>query len=347
MKRTKVHDVLENGYYGNEVTLWIIRWQNLLSKLLHSKLLASVFMFYIPIMVTGYILQENYDYKIFSNGIIIALLWIAIAPFVIQNALQHVITFFYTHKHVFQNQEEWGTLYRNEIKRIKSSRYLVFCLPWGIITSLVFLCCAFTEAPLLIQFWVTGSFFILFFVSSIGFYGVYVLITMIQNICTADIIFNPFHPDKFGGISDFGDFAVRIALYFSSGALVLPLVYEVVENIAIEYNSLSIVIYFFAGFFIVVMLAAFFVPILEIKKLADYAKERIMVESRNKLDKMTADFKKSDDFNLKQFIEKLLYYHLNHSKLSELKNYPWDFRVWLSSVHHFLYQYVWHSCKHF
>ncbi len=319
--------MLKNEDNRKEVTLWIIRWQNFLSRLFHSKLLASVFTFYVPIIITGYIFQVKYGYKIFSRGVFIALLWIAFAPLLIQNVLKLINTFFYTHKHIFRNQGELETLRNNEIKRIQSSRYLLFGLPWGIIISAVILYSSYNDAPFLIQFWAGISFFILFFVSSIGFYGIYVLITMMRNICAADILFNPFHPDKFGGISDFGRFAVKGALYFSSGALVFPLAFEIIANISNGSNFLTIAIYCLAGFFTSMMFASFLIPILQIKKFVDPKKEHIILDSRDKLDKMIAEFKKGKDLDIKQGVEILMYYYFNHSKLLEIKDYPWDFRV--------------------
>ena len=298
-------------------------------------------------MIAGYIFQVKYGYGIFSRGVLIALLWIAIVPLLIQNALKLVITFFYTHKHVFRNQGEWETLRNNEIKRIQSSRYLLFGLPWGIITSAVILYSIYNNAPFPIQFWAGISFFILFFISSIGFYGVYVLITMMHNICTADILFNPFHPDKFGGISDFGRFSVKVSLYFSSGALVFPLAFEIIANISNGSNFAAIAIYCLAGFFAFTLFASFLIPILQIKKFVDPEKERIILNSRDKLEKMIAELKKSKDLDIKQGVEILIYYYFNHSKLLEIKDYPWDFRILLEFSLSFIIPIGVQSCKYF
>ena len=319
--------MLENVNYDGKATLWIIKLQLFFSKIFFSKLIASAFIFYMPIMIVGYILQKICDYKIFSNSIIIALLWIAIAPFLIQDAFEHINLFFCKHKHIFQNLDEWESLYKKEITYIQSSRYLFFGLPWGILGSLVVIFTTFDNAPVSIQLWMGVSFFILFFVSSFGFYGVYVLVTMMQDICSADLKFNPFHPDNFGGISDLGRFSVKIALYFSSCAFVFPLAFEIISKISNGEVSLVVLTYLLFGLVIFALIASFLIPILEIKKFADAQKELILLESRNELDKMIENFKKNQDLNIKQCIEIIMYYNFNYSKLMELKVYPLDFRV--------------------
>lgn len=319
--------MLKNEANIEEMTLWIIKWQIFLSRLFHSKLLASAFIFYIPIMITGYILQVKYDYEIFSRGVLIALLWIAIAPLLIQNALNLINTFFYTNKHVFQNQEEFETLRNNEIKRFQSSRYLLFGLLWSIMISVVILYSTYSNAPFLIQFWAFISFFILFFVSSIGFYGVYVLITMMRNICAADILFNPFHPDKFGGISDFGRYTVKGSIYFSSGALVFPLAFEIVANICNESNFVTIVIWYLVGIFILTMFASFLIPLLQIKKFTDVKRRHIILNSRDKLNKMVTEFNRNKNLDIKQGIEITMYYYFDYKELLEMKRYPWDSKI--------------------
>jgi len=312
-----------------EPKLWIIKWQAFLSKPLHSDLLASMFMFYLPIMITGCLFQAQYQYRIFSNGVLLALLWIAIAPLLIHDALKSISSFFTEHKHVFRNPEEWSTLHAHEIERFQSSRYMLFGLPWAIATSVAVLYSIFRTAPLPIQVWAAVSFFLLFFLSSIGFYGVYVLITLFQNVCAADVLFDPFHPDKFGGISDFGRFAVRGTLYFSSGALVFPLAFEAIAAVSNGSDPLLMGIYFLVGFFIFALFACFLIPVFQIKKLVDPEKDRIIVASWAELNRMIAAFREKDTLDLKQGADILLYYYFHHMKLLEIKDYPWDFRVLL------------------
>jgi len=312
-----------------EAKLWIIRWQDFLSKRFHSRILASISIFYIPIMGTGFILEERFDYEIFSYGVIVSLLWIAIAPFLIQNALDYVYGFFFRNKHLFRRKRDCETLLDDESRGFQSSKYLLFGLPWAIGTSGVVVFCAFKSAPFFIQLWAGVSFFLLFLVSSIGFYGVYVLLGMVGRILPQNISFNPYHPDKFGGISQFARFSVKISLYFSSGALAFPLVFEIIDKMSSPPRLQYLSVYLLGAFFLFVMFASFLIPMFQIRNFVDPVKERAILDARRELDKMVNEFKASQHFDIKQGVEILIHHYLNYSKSLELRDYPWDLRVLL------------------
>jgi hypothetical protein len=310
-------------------TLWIIKWQIALSKLVRSKLLSSAMIFYIPIIIFGFILEWYYNYKILRLSIHISLLWLAIAPAVIETAFNHIDKFFINHRHIFNNQSEWRSIYESEITRIQSYRYLIFGVPWALCTSLAVYFSLCSDPPLFIKLWYIISYFILFLISSIGFYGVFAMVAMIKNICRADIIFNPFHPDKFGGISDFGNFVVKIAFYFSSGSLLLPLAFDIVSHFRLSSEFLSYSIYALTISFILVMLFSFIIPIIEIKQLIDPKKNKLILNSRSKLDRMISDLANKSEFDSKGLSDLAVYYMLVYSKLTETKNYPYDIKVLL------------------
>ncbi len=320
---------MEKIDYEPKVTLWILKIQNSFSNFFKYRLIASLFIFYLPIVLIGLILQFYYNYSVFSQGIFFALTWLGIAPCLIESAFLHIKNFFESHKALFLDIYEWKDLYKREISRIQSRDFLFFGIPWGIITSIVLYFLKYHYAPLLIKIWGISSFFLLFLISAIGFWGMYLLVTMMKEICSAKINFNPYHPDRFGGISDFGRFAVKGALFFSSGAMVFPLVFEIANEFHSAQSTLLLIVYILAGIFIMVMIASFILPILEIKKLADKEKEKVILKSRTELDNMIDEFNKEEGLDLKKAIEITLHYHLRYSKLSEIKDYPWDFRVLL------------------
>jgi hypothetical protein len=311
-----------------EVTLWILRWEYFLTKFFRFKIIASLFIFYIPIIIIGYALQIFYDYRIFTQNIHVALLWIGIGPFLIENAFSYLNDFFLKNENRFINKDEWKRLYFNEIKRIQTSKYyMIFGIPWGIITSLVFTFCVFNNAPLIIQLWSIISFFILFFVSSIGFCGILLLIVILNNIFTADLFFDIFHPDRFGGFSNFSTFSVKFSLYFSSGSLVFPLAYEAIRQINNGNNFLTNIVYLLSGFYLIALILSFIIPIYNINKFVDRKRNYLISQSWNELNKMINDFRASKDLNLKQGIDISMYYYFHHSKLMNLKDYPWDVKI--------------------
>jgi hypothetical protein len=318
-----------SDHNGIEVTLWIIRWQDALARLLHSGLLASVAMFYLPIMVAACAMQVWCAHGVFSRGVLLALLWVAGAPFLIHRALHLIDEFLIAHKHVFKDQEEWQALRQRELARFQSSRYLLFGVPWATAGSLVVTFSKYGSCHIGLRVWSLVSFALLFLLSSMGFYGVYVLITLIHNVCNAELVFNPFHPDRFGGMASLGGFAVKGSLFFSSGALVLPLALEIMESLSSDSSLLSMVTYLLSGVFVAVMIASFIAPILEIKGMVDPQKEQLILDSRRRLEVMISEFQQQSELDAKKGVEILMYYYLTHSKLAEIKDYPWDPKVLL------------------
>lgn len=318
---------MQNQYEKPFVSLWIIRVQNFYSKIFHSKIIASVMLIYVPIMVSGLILQSRLDYFIFTRGIIISLAWTAISPFLIQDSLSLINNFLNNQKHIFRNGKEWKKLYDKEIKQYQSLRYLYFGFPFAIIVTAIILFTIFNTAPLLIQLWAAVSYFVMMFIGSTGFYAIYRIILIVFNVCAADINFNPYHPDKFGGFSSFGNFSVKGAIYFSSGAMVFPLVFEVLDSISFFTDLFEIVVYFIVGFYILIMITSFILPMIRIKNFVDVRKEKIILESRSEFDKMIDDFRHEKEINIKQGIDIYMYYKFKYVQLFELKNYPYDFRV--------------------
>jgi hypothetical protein len=321
--------------YTDGASLWILRAQNYLSDKLHSRLLASILMIYIPVMMSGLFLQLIFHYEVFTRGIFIALVWLALGPFLIQNAFRVINTFFRSHKHIFLNKNEWKDLYFQEIRRIQSPRYMMFGIPWALAVTTVILCSTYKDAPLPIKLWASTTFFVMFFVGSIGFYVIYLLLQMIKKMLDSDIVFNPYHPDRFGGIADFGRFSVKIAFYFSSGALVIPLPIEIV-SMGTEYNYLNVSVYVLVSMFLITMFAMFLVPIFQVKTFVDSHKEKDILQARHELDNLIGEFRKCEELNMKKGIEIAMHYYFTYSKLLEIRNYPFDSRVLLEFAFSFI-----------
>ena len=150
---------------------------------------------------------------------------------------------------------------------------------------------------------------------------------MIKRVFSCDIIFDPFHPDKFGGVANTGRFIVRIVLIFSSGALVFPLVWELIRETTGTAIFLNILVYCLTGVFLLTLIACFFIPVYQIKRFVDPKKQRILLDSRSELERMIIEFKENENLDIKQIVEIFMYYNFNHAKLSEMKDYPWDLRV--------------------
>ena len=321
---------------GKDIHLWLLRAQYFLAKHLHSKVLASFVLFYLPVMASGYYLSVRYDYDLFTRGILTALVWLGLAPLLVQIALEVTAKFFDDHEHIFASESERLSIRSAELQRLQSPKYLIFGIPWTILTTLIILIKHLPEAAVAIKIWAIVTFALLFIVTSIGFYGVYVLITMMKRLFEADINFNPYHPDKFGGISDFGRYTVKGALLFSSGALIFPLAFEIAAGLGNAADFFTIGLYFCMFFSFVVILASFFIPILEIKRFVDPKKEKLVLATREELDSLIARYRAADTMDAKLAVDIFIKYYLEHLKLYELKDYPFDLKVILELLASFI-----------
>jgi len=306
-------------------TLWIIRWQDELTGIIKNKFLAAFVMFFLPIILVGIFLQLLTGYQIFDYSLIIALLWLVVAPLIIQDGFYYLNHFFIEHKDLFVHDYEWRSVYYDQVKKIQSSKYLKFGIPWALITSSIAVVAVFNYAPGIIQLWAFISAFILFFISSIGFYVIYVTLNLMKDIFTTDVKFDLLHPDQFGGISDLGRFSIRISLYFSTGAFLFPLIFTTVAKL--NFPLLELLIYIFFGFYILTLIASFIIPILQIKNFADSKKEELLTNSEAKLKRMFNDLELSQEKNYEKGMKIYLYYNYVHKRMLEAKTYPWDLGV--------------------
>jgi len=309
------------------LTLWVLRWQNRLSSAIGTSVAASALLFAAPSAVVAALNQEWASFGVFTPGVVVALTWLALAPYLIQRAFLLVDGFFRSHRDLFSTEEGWRAARSTQLARLQSSIYLAFGIPWASVITAVIELVYYRGAPVPVRVWSTVVFFLLFLLSAVGFYGVYVLVTMMRHVCCSGLSFNPYHPDRFGGFSAFGRFSVKGALLFSTGALVFPLAFEVVAGLGQGSAVMTGMVFGLIGCFMLVTVVSFIAPVLEIKRFVDREKERIILASWAQLNAMTSEFRNSPDLNIKKAIEIVMHYYFNHLKLLEIKNYPWDFKV--------------------
>ena len=128
--------------------LWILRLQDSLSCLIRSRMAASILLFYLPSIVSGLLLEWILKEHFITRGIHIALVWLALAPLLIQEAFRMLINFFDIHKHIFLSEKDWQEFKDAEVGRIQSSRYLVFGIPWTVVVVLIVLVSLFRESSI-------------------------------------------------------------------------------------------------------------------------------------------------------------------------------------------------------
>ncbi|WP_254862500.1 hypothetical protein [Halovivax gelatinilyticus] len=95
-------------------------------------------------------------------------------------------------------------------------------------------------------FWSVALFFVWGgLLTGIGFHGAFVTVGYIATLVERTrLSIDPYHPDKLGGLSAVGYFAIRTTLLLSSGALLLPLAFELAAGTPFqEPIYLAVVVY--------------------------------------------------------------------------------------------------------
>lgn len=126
-------------------------------------------------------------------------------------------------------------------------------------------------------FWI---FFITFgyqnLIAMFGIWGVYIMIKSISEISKQELHIDPLHPDKVGGLSSVGNFAISTTLIFSSGALWIPLALELSAGQPLLGN----LAYGIMGTWMVFTLLCFLYPTFKIHSKASKIQNKILNELR-------------------------------------------------------------------
>lgn len=186
-------------------------------------------------------------------------------------------------------------------KSLFARKFWIFPIPW----TLLFIILAFqngfvldlagTQGPedpwrwllLLVIIWIG-------FLLGVGTWGVMVTLMATNHLANQEMVLDPLHPDKHGGIGFVGIYAIGTTLLIASGSFFLPMVFQ----LGIESNSRLLMagIYGGVGIYILVILASFIYPTFRIRTGARKYIESKMEELRGRHNSLTQkQTGKSDD----------------------------------------------------
>ena len=287
---------------------------------------ASLLFPFGPIVIIGILLDFICDYRVFDRGISYALIWLAIAPFLVNKADLVIKDFFESHKSKFKDEEIYTLTRVSFVSKYEKYNHIILNIAWILATSLVVTFTRFVNAPLSIKIWSFISFIILFNYSFIGFKGILLIPKIVKVFCSSKTRFEPLHHDSFGGFESIGKFIITGTFFFSSGSLVLPLVFSILREFANHNVLLSYSVYILTTVFIVILVYSFIAPILIVKKYLMEQKSEAIRISGKKLDKMYKEaFKK--DAKIEKSSQLYFYNDIYHKKLYDIKEFPYDASV--------------------
>lgn len=277
---------------------------------------------------SGLVLEQIYTVDLLFRSSVMALWLMAIAPWLYADGRRLTKEFLQAHREHTLGKERYEELSRAFEGWMKSgSRWLV-SLSWSVIATWVVAVVLYQDVTGFALAWVLVTFGLLFLISFQGYWAWFVMIRLIRRLSTVGVQFNPYHPDLFGGLGAVGTFAVRCALYFSSGALLLPLAFETVAKAQADgAPTMTLLAYVLTAAFIAAVVVAFAMPVFDIKRFVDRERARVTIEARFKLESLMDRYRSQDghDEHLARQIE---FCHLMEcSELTRLRDYPYDVKV--------------------
>lgn len=163
----------------------------------------------------------------------------------------------------------------------------VVTVPWTALVLVVF----FASDAYLVRQGVTGpvaywSYFGFFaywgLFSGLGFHGGVTTVLAIREFAErVELSIDPLHPDGLGGLSRIGHFAIRTTLILSTGALALPLSFQLAAEI-----GLSEPVYLGVGLYVALIAGIFLYPTYRVNKRAQALRESILDEYRTRIREM-------------------------------------------------------------
>jgi len=306
--------------------LLVLRWQFGLTQLLRSRLIVSFALFFLPAMPWGSYLQYSSGHVIFTRGITTMLIWLGLAPFLIQWVYLLIHRFCRKHRTIFHDDDTCHRLELAELGRLQSPRFLLVAIPWSVVVTGLLYLSDFAAAPLTIRIWCWGTFGIFMMLAGVGFNGIFVVVTMMSRLCQEGIRFNGLHPDRFGGMVDMGSFAVKIAFAFSSGTLVFPQVFDMLDRLG-DGGYLILGISAVTVVYLCAMIAGFVVPVMVIKNFVDREKHAAIAASQRTMNDLVSRLRQQNEFDAKLASEVASHYFLEYNRLFTIKDYSFDVRV--------------------
>lgn len=267
-----------------------------ISKLLESKIpfkienpvLASILnLGLIPNLafIIFYLIRRDYITTQFLIADIFGLIWINLGPFLIWYYDERLLPkFFFSVLDIVKDKNKIEKLAK-KYDTLFSKRFWLITIPW--ILFLMYMCLQIPET--LSRGGILGGvndfFYWLFLIgivwvgliTSTGFLGVLITIFAIRDVSKETLKIDPLHPDRLGGLSCIGNYAIGTTILFSTGSLFIPVVFQLISN-----KGILFFIYPGVLLFSVFILLSFLYPTIKIHHRAKLIRDGILDKLRKK-----------------------------------------------------------------
>jgi len=280
------------------------------------------------------VLRYEYITMGFLIAYVMSMIWLNLGPFLIWHYDQRLQPdFFNKVSDIVTDQERLNAL-ATKYGNLFRKKFWILTVPWTLIIACVWatsLNGLSLEGGILglrdIFYWLWFAIIILIaIISSIGFWGVLTTILAIRGVSKEKSLrLDPLHPDKMGGLSTVGSYAIGTTLLFSSGSLYLPLGFQLASGSELATSFVYLAALLFSAF----ILLSFLGPTLIVHQRAKSIRNAVMSKLREKYTEQSQALDVNDENSTAASISYLQLNRIRSEYLDyqNIKLYPFEMGI--------------------
>jgi len=287
--------------------------------LLSSMFFGGIFIIFIVFFYIFYGITPTFGY-------LSCVSWLLIGPYLIYKAGEFIDDLWPKMTEIL-NQNDISRLQSYE-KTFYSCKYLILGFPAATAVSIIILLPVLFPGiapvpPTCYLIFYLISWIILAILGSIGVWGIFQLIRLINAIGKCDLNLSPLSHDKFGGMEFLADFGIKATLMYSSGALMIPMVIDLATRGEAP-KQVVLISMFGSGVFAFTVLLSFLVQIFALHKAAVRGREKLIRKSSKQYRKLLQKYEQEPNVELGI---RLLVMQGFFDEAYRIKVYPWDLGI--------------------
>lgn len=300
--------------------IWLVRFTvNIkLFSAINSKAIKSLLMGILsscPLIVFIVQRHESMDPGFLFSYIGVSI-WMLIAPYLIMHYDDELLPVFFNKlRNVLKDHELINVLY-TKYDNLFSEKFWIVSVPWSLLMTYIVFSNINTPSTFngvngIYDFWYWALILIALWaglMSGIGIWGVLVTMIGICDISRHRLSVDPLMPDKLGGLSCFGYYAIGTTMLLSSGCLMIPYGFQIILDGA----SSSLYVYIMLLIFTLSILISFLLPTVIINIRAKASRDLLLDDIRKKIALATKDIE------MAKTIEPRLAAYLERSTLRDI-----------------------------
>jgi hypothetical protein len=166
--------------------------------------------------------------------------------------------------------------------------------------------------------------------TGIGFWGVLVTSLVIRELSHSSLCIDPLHPDKLGGLSSTGHYAIGTTLLFSSGSLFLPAAFQLFSGNKEASQHVIIGVSIFSSF----ILLSFLYPTISVHQQAKSVRDAVLGQLREKYVGITNSLALGESNGINAIVShlELLRIRNEYQDYRAVKLYPFETKIFAKLI---------------